>query len=124
MTEGNRGLKLLETLSILSSGTITVSVNGYPLASIRADEKELEVELKGVKEAGLSPSKFVHLERGRKNILSASESMAKELSDTGWKLTVYDGGDRLVAMGRGVSRLTGRIRLNPLKVKKLLDALN
>jgi hypothetical protein len=123
MAEDKR-LSPLESLGLLSRGTVTVSVNGHPMVSVRADERELDLELEGVKEAGLSLSRLVKLEEGRKNLISASESVARDLSKLGWKLVVYDRGEKLLAMGHGVSRLTGRVSLNPLKARKILDALN
>jgi hypothetical protein len=123
MSRKKRSHGLLDSLSMLSRGTVTVSVSGYPLVSIRADDREVDVEVNGVTEAGLSLSKLVKLQEGNKNVPEASHSVAKDLSEIGWKLTMYEGGSALVTMGRGVSRLTGHVALNPLKAKRLLDAL-
>lgn len=117
------GLGLLESLSTLSLGTVTVSVSGYPVVSIDAGKKEVEVEVKGVREAGISLRDFARSEEGGSGTLRASEAMAKDLSKMGWRLTLYEGGNELASMGRGVSRLTGHISVNPLRMRKLIDAL-
>ncbi len=70
-----------------------------------------------------SLSKVVRLQEGSKNIIEASESMAKKLSNLGWRLTLYEGGSKILTMRGGASRLTGPIRANPLKLRKLLKAL-
>lgn len=114
---------LFDLLPTISSGSITVTVSGYPLVSIRSDKKELDLEVKGMKEAGLSLPGLIRLQEGRKGILSASGSIAKKLSDLGWRLTLYDRGGKLVTMGRGAPKLTGHIATSPLKLKKLMDAL-
>lgn len=119
-----KGPAFLDSLESLSRGTITVSVSGYPVVSIDAGRKEVEVEVKGVREVGLSLRTFTRSGQGRGSALRTSESMAKGLSSLGWKLTLYEGGDELVRMGRGVSRLTGHISVNPIRLRRLIDALS
>lgn len=114
---------LLDALSLLSAGRLTVTLGGNPLLSARCGEKELDVDVSGAKEAGLALSKVVRLEGGGRNVLRGSESVAAKLSRLGWKLTLYDRKSRILTMGHGVSRLTGRVRVNPLRLKKLLGAL-
>ncbi len=112
----------LDLLSLLTSGEVIVTIGGYPLLSIRSDERALDLEVNGAKEVGLDLSKIVKLEGGT-NIFSGSELIARRLSSLGWKLTLYDKGSRLLTMGRGVSRLTGRITTSPLRLKRLLGTL-
>jgi len=107
----------------MTSGRVTVTVGGYPLVSIRSDEKELDVEVSGLKEAGLSLSKVVKLQELDKGPLLGPLSVPSRLSGMGWRLTLYEKGERLVTLGRGTSRLTGHIGMNPLKLKKLVEAL-
>ncbi len=114
---------LLDILGILSAGRVTITVGGYPFLSVRSDERELDLEVNGAKRAGVSLSKVIDLQEGRRNVLNGSEKIAKKLSSLGWKLTLYDKGDGLITMGSGVSRLTGRISANPLRLKRLLEAL-
>ena len=123
MDTQNEAVTLLDVLALLSAGSVTVSVGGYPFLSARADERELQVEASGAKRAGLSLSKVINLQEGRRGALSGSEKIARKLSSLGWKLTIYDKGESLLTMGSGVSRLTGRIRANPLRLKRLMDAL-
>ena len=93
------------------------------MVSINSDKKTLEVEADGVREAGLRLSDFVKLQGGSVSLLESSGHAIGELSRLGWKLTLYAEGDRMLAVGSGVSRLTGRISVNPLRLKKLLEAL-
>jgi hypothetical protein len=121
---GEEGLaSLLDLLALILEGRATVSVGGYRFLSINADTKTLEVEAEGVGEAGLHLSDFVKQQEGPANILEGSMHVGGSLSRLGWKLTLYAEGDRILSMGRGVSRLTGRIKVNPLKLKKILKVL-
>jgi hypothetical protein len=83
----------------------------------------LEVEVDGVREAGLRLSDLIQLQEGSTKVLKGSRRVIEALSRLGWKLTLCSEGDRILTMGSGVSRLTGRIRVNPLKLKKLLETL-
>lgn len=112
----------LDLLTLMPSGKATIKVNGRPFISINSDKKTLEVEASGAEAAGLRLSDFVKPRGGPVGMLEGSWRVVEELSSLGWKLTLYSNGDKLLAMGSGVSRLTGRIRVNPLRLKKLLEA--
>ncbi len=114
----------LNLLSLLSSGAITVTVGGFPLLSIDSQQRTLDVEIQGAKEAGLKLSDLMEKQEGRESHpLRGAESIARELSRLGWRLTLYNEGSRAAVIGSGVSRLTGHMSVNPLKLKGLLDAL-
>lgn len=114
---------LLGLLALVSTGRATVKVAGQPVLSIDSDEKTLEVEADGAKEAGLRLSSVVRTSEGPSGMLEGSERVAGKLSNLGWRMTLLAGGDKVLTMGSGVSRLTGRISVSPLRLKKLLDAL-
>jgi hypothetical protein len=114
---------LLDLLPLLSGGRVTVTAGGYPFLSIRSDEKEIDIDVSGAKMAGVSLSDVIKLEEGGESILTASERAAKKLSNLRWRLTLYDTGTQILTMGSGVSRLTARVRVNPLRLKRLLEAL-
>jgi len=114
---------LLEVLGLAASGKATVSVGGRPLLSVDADRKTLDVEADGAGEAGLHLSDLVKLEEGKGGMIEGSMHVTDALSRLGWRLTLYAEGDRILSMGSGVSRLTGRISVNPLRLRKLLKAL-
>jgi hypothetical protein len=114
---------LIDLLSFLSSGGITVTVGGYPLLTIKSAEKAMEMEVQGVREAGLKLSTMIEQEEQDSNVLRASESLAGKLSKLGWRLTLYDKGNRLLAVGSGISRLTAHVSINPLQLRKLLEDL-
>lgn len=118
---------VLRFLPSLTSGNLTVTVNRLPLLKIDTDSKSLSVEAAGLREGGLKLPERGRSESGSKanlrTVLSGSEKLAHSLSDIGWTLTLYDGKNELLSMGSGVSRLTGHLRINPLKLMKLVRAL-
>jgi hypothetical protein len=114
----------VELLSIFESGILTVQVNGFPLVKVDGDSRSVDLETQGIKEFGLKLSELIKLEGGEKGIggiISTSQSTAKRLSEGGWSLALYDKGSRIFKMGRGVSRLTGHIQVNLLKLRKILE---
>ncbi len=123
MTSDEEPATLLDALTLLSAGRVTVTVGGYPFLSIRSDERELDIDVSGAKRAGVKLSEVIKLEEGSESILTASERAAKKLSGISWRLTLYDTGTQILTMGSGVSRLTARVRVNPLRLKRLLEAL-
>ena len=118
---------LLQFLPSLTSGSLTMSLNKLPFLRIDSDSRSLSVEAAGVRESGLKLAEATLSENGAKtsfhNLLTSSEKLAKTLSRIGWTLTLYDGNSSLLSLGRGVSRLTGHVRANPLKLRRLIRAL-
>jgi hypothetical protein len=114
---------LFELLALVPSGKATVTVAGRSLVTLDADAKTLDVEADGAAEAGLRLPDLVKLREGPLGMLEGSTRVAGALSRQGWKLTLYAEGDKVLSMGSGVSRLTGRISVNPLRLRKLLKAL-
>lgn len=117
---------ILRLLPSLKSGSLTVSVNQLPMLKVEPESRSLSVDAAGIRESGLSLRRMLAgggEGESVRRLLSSSESMAKELSEIGWTLTLYDRGSRMLSMGRGVSRLTGHMRANPLKLRKLLRTL-
>lgn len=123
MNSEDRSASLLDLLGLVSAGKATITVKGLPFLSINSDEKILEVETDGAKEAGLHLRDLVNLREGSVNVLEGSERAARELSRLGWKLTLNAEGERILSMGSGVSRVSGRISVNPLKLRQLREAL-
>jgi len=113
---------LIGLLGLVPSGKATVSMGGRPLLSVDADLKALDLEADGMGDAGLRLTDLVKLQ-GQGGLVEGSMHVAGALSRLGWKLTLYERGDKVLSMGSGVSRLTGRISVNPLRLKRLLDAL-
>jgi len=110
-------------LSGLSSGGITVTIEGYPLLSIDSHDRTMALEVQGAKQAGIRLRDLVRLEAPGEGMLRGSESVAKRLSSIGWNLTLYDRGERILTLGSGASRLTGHVSVNPLKLRGLADLL-
>jgi len=113
----------LRVLTLLPAGKVKVTVDGTPLISVDADAKTLDVETDGLKEAGLRLSDLVEMGTGTSSMLRGSGRVSGALSQSGWKVTFRSDGEKMLVMGSGVSRLTGRISVNPLKLRKLLRAL-
>ena len=114
---------LVEFLGLVPSGKATVSVGGRPLLSVDADARALDLDTDGLGEAGLRLSDLIKLQEGHEGKIEGSMHVAEALSRLGWILTLYERGDEVLSMGRGVSRLTGRISVKPLRLRKLLDLL-
>ena len=107
-------------LPLFSSGSLSVAANGLPLLSLDSKTRSVDLDARGVEESGLKLSQLVG-HRGRiVGLLTDSEGIAKKLAREGWTLTLYDKGARALTMGSRVSRLTGHIHVNPLKLRRLL----
>ena len=120
--EGGSG-SILDLLAAVSKGKVTITVEGRPFVRLDADEKTLEVEANGLNAAGLRLQDFEGGSGGPLAALTGPMRVARTLSASGWKLTLRAEGEKVLTMGKGVSRLTGRIRMNPTKARKLLKAL-
>ena len=116
-------LSLFDILALVSSGRATVTMGGLQFVEVNGDEKTLEVEAAVAKQAGISLSNLAKMDGGRVGALTGPISVAGVLSQAGWKLNLRAGGEVVLSMGRGSSRLTGRITMNPLKARKLLKVL-
>lgn len=113
---------IVDFLSMFTSGSFALSVNGVPTLVVDAESKAVNLEAKGVKKSGFKLLNIVKENgAGVIEILKTSESTAKKLSETGWKVTVYDENKVVLSMGSAVSRLTGYIHVNPLKLRTILE---
>lgn len=116
--------EMLNLLTGFKSGVLTIGVNGRPLAKIDGETHEIDLGTSGVKESGIKLSKLMPQRQSLTTILKNSETMARGLSDRGWKLTLYDeDGGSILSAGRGVSKLTSYMHVNPLKLGKILELL-
>ncbi|HYB75372.1 MAG TPA: hypothetical protein VEC08_00285 [Nitrososphaerales archaeon] len=117
----------LHLLPSLTSGSLTMTVNKLPLLKVDSDSRSLSVEAAGVRESGLKLGEVALSRNGEKTslgtLLSSSERLARSLAQVGWTLTVYDGNSDLLSMGRGISRMTGHVSVNPIKLMKLVRVL-
>ena len=118
---GSMTTLLIDTiLPLFRSGSLSVAANGFPVLSLDCSSRSLDVETRGVEQTGLKISQLVGNRGGVAGLLKDSESIAKKVASEGWTLTLYDKGSRALTMGSRVSRLTGHIRVNPLKLRRLL----
>jgi len=107
-------------LSDFLSVSLTITVNNIPLVKINGEAKTLDIEIKGLDAAGVRLSDlFGEHKKGLIDSLRDSSDLARSLNRDGWTIRVFDAGDRLASLGRGVSPLTGFVWLNPLKLSKL-----
>jgi len=123
MGRGRGSDSVLDLLAAVSKGKATITLEGRPFIHLDADEKTLEVDANGFTAAGLRLQDFGGGKEGPLATLAGPVHVASALSDQGWKLTLCAEGEKVLTMGKGVSRLTGRIRMNPIKARKLLKAL-
>jgi hypothetical protein len=140
--------EFIEILHFLKEGKIDLSLNGRQFASVDCDSKSIGVEFVGLEESGFHLSQILsdHAEGKNKlgkrsrpsrmrvskprlsffaqlSLLFNFERLAKDLAIHGWNFSVYDGGQRILSLGRGVSRFTGYIHMNPLELKRILRLL-
>ncbi len=102
------------------AGKLDLIANGYPAMSVNCEKKTLEIEASGMKETGIPIARLAP-EGGVTTLVRESESTAKKLAEEGWTLVVYDKGTKALTMGKGASRLTGHMLVNPLKLRALLN---
>ena len=122
----NRGdslSSLFDILALVSAGRATVAIGGLQFIEVNGDEKTLDVEVAVAKRAGMKPLNLAKTNVGPLGTLLGPIRVAGVLSQAGWKLNLRAGGEVVLTMGKGSSRLTGRITVNPLKTRKLLKAL-
>ena len=77
-------------------------------------------------ESGLKLSSLIEPENrnlGMVGLLQTSQATAKELYENGWKFVLHDKGANILTLGRGVSRLTGHIKVSPTKLRSILDVV-
>ena len=123
MAGWNDLVSLVELLETVPAGKMTVSAGGLPFVTVDADNKTLDVDLEKAKGAGLDVSEIIRIEGGRTTTIRGSLSLGGALSRLGWKLNLYSDGDRIISLGRGASRLTGHVSVNPLRLKRLLGLM-
>jgi len=124
MTRKGSLTSALELLGAMAGGKATIMVQGRPMVSIDADRKTLEVDAGSAKDSGLRLADLIREEGGQLAMLTGPVRIARALSDEGWGMILLAEGDVLLKMGKGTSRLTGRISVSPLKARKLLKALS
>jgi hypothetical protein len=116
----------LGILSIFVGGSLSVEIDGKPLFKLDAEKRSVDLEVQGVVETGLKLSKLKTSQDkrlGLLGLLKTSRETAKDLSDVGWKMSLSDKDSTVLTMGSGVSRLSGRIRANPLKLRRVAKIL-
>jgi hypothetical protein len=114
---------LIDLLAFVPAGKATVTVAGRTVLAVDADAKTMDVEADGAREVGISISDLVKAQGGTANMLEGSMHAVGVLSRLGWKVTLYADGEKILSVGKGVSRLTGGISVNPLGLRKLRRAL-
>jgi hypothetical protein len=104
-------------LSRVSDGSLQVDLDSVPFASVDAQSRNLELQI----------DPLLREQRGTRKVARPEGSLGvwrsrkipSELARRGWRLTLYDGTDELLVLGRGTSALTGHVRLNPAALWKL-----
>jgi len=114
-----------DLIGLISAGSATVTVAGRPFLRLDCEGKSVELETDGAKEAGLRLSTVVRVEGTGTgaSTLRGSAHIANALARQGWRLILYAEGHKVLTMGAGVSRATGRISVSPLGLRRLLDVL-
>lgn len=106
-----------DLLGKVSDGSVQVDIDSVPFASVDAQSRNVAVQI----------APLVRGDRGTPSIarpegpldLWRSRGVPAELARRGWRLTLYDGTDELLFLGRGTNALTGHVHLNPLALWRL-----
>jgi hypothetical protein len=107
----------LGLLGRVEDGSVQVAVDSVPFASLDARTRTIDLQLAPLLRArrenrSLAPREGpLALWRARK--------VPGELAHRGWRLTLYDGTDELLALGRGTSALSGHVHTTPAALWKL-----
>jgi hypothetical protein len=112
---------LVQALGGLTDGSLQVDIDSVPFAAVDARARNLDLQIAPL--LGQVPrARSVAREEGPGGLWSASHIPA-DLARRGWRITLYDGPEELLALGRGASALTGHVRVHPTKLWKLRKLL-
>jgi hypothetical protein len=112
---------LVGLLGGLSGGSAQVQIDSVPFATVDAGSRNLDVQVGRLlneprrRHPAVLKEGPVALWKGR--------SIPSELARKGWRVTVHDGSDELMALGRGTSALTGHVHVSPAALWKLRKLL-
>ncbi len=109
-------------LDAISQGAVTISMNGKPILVVDADTKSLDLEMVGLVEANLKLFNLFETKMTRGKILFKSTRFVRKLTRNGWKFSLYDKGEEILA-ARGLSRFGPYLHFNPLKVRQILKVI-
>jgi hypothetical protein len=108
---------LVGLLGGISGGSAQVQIGSVPLATVDAGSKNLDVQIGSLLNEPRKRRSVV-LKEGPVGLWKG-RSIPSELARKGWRLTVHDGPDELMALGRGTSALTGHVHVTPAALWKL-----
>ena len=112
---------LARFLSEFSDGSVEVDLDSAPLASLDARSRNLDLQIAPFLGGDLR-ARSIMREGGPAGLWNARK-IPRELARQGWRLTLYDGSQELLALGRGTSALSGHVRVRPAaqwKLRKLV----
>jgi hypothetical protein len=105
----NTGLAALsEVLSRLTAGSIGASVDGAEIARVDADARTVTVEMDPLVPSRAADGRSIP---GFRVPLWSARGFPGALARCGWRVDIRSQGRDVVTMGRGVSPLTGHVRL-------------
>ncbi len=109
---------LVDLLGHLADGSIAVDIDAVPFASIDARAHDVEVQLGPIVGARRATRSSVDRGEGAAELWRARR-IPSELARNGWRVRLWDGGEELVALGRGTNPLTGHVHATPAALWKL-----
>jgi len=114
---------LVDLLALVSGGTATITVGDVQFVRLDGSQKTLEIEAEGARLVGVHLSDLAGTSKRSLGLLVGPIRFAGVLSQLGWGVTLRAGGEKVLSMGKGSSRLVGRVTVNPLKLRRLLKSL-
>lgn len=102
---------LARALGGLSGGSVQIGLGAAPFASVDAESRTLKLQIAPLL-LGSGGTRPMLRASGPRDLWKA-RNIPAQLARSGWRLTLYDGTQELLSLGRGTSALTGHIHLNP-----------
>jgi hypothetical protein len=112
---------LVQALGGLTDGSVQVDIDSVPFAAVDARSRNLDLQIAPLLDQARRV-RSVARDEGPAGLWTASHIPA-DLARKGWRLTLYDGPEELLALGRGTSTLTGHVRVHPAQLWKLRKLL-
>ncbi len=116
MTEHPLDSVLTVLLGRIAGGTAEAEVDGTWVATLDGERRNLTVDVDTLL-GGTSPERVRR--RGGHLSLWQSRGVPATLARLGWQVSVVSESRELLRMGRGVSRLTGRVWTSPTALWRL-----
>jgi hypothetical protein len=117
MTDRKAAGLFVQSLRHLQGGALQVAWDGAPWASVDATARNLELQIEPLIDNVGEGRSILHEAHVR---LWELRGVPAALARAGWRVTLRDGLQEVLRLGRDTSALTGHMRVSPAGLGKLL----